>query len=174
MQRSIVPRFIVPLATISLITIVNACELFTPHPQLNEAQVEEIQSFQIETPLPKVQKAATFVLQGLGYTIENKDASSGFITAKGLVQQRQAPSECNYVWDPYQRKNIEHCRKGERYSVFRKLTITFEQIGNYTHLRLIIVLADSKNGDRILTNREAHQNIFTRIEERLFVRDTLE
>ncbi len=154
---------------------VSGCEFFDSlgQPPLNEAQIEEIQSFELEAPLAKVQRASILVLQGLGYRIEEQDKATGFIEARGLVRQRRAADECSYVWDEYKQENVQRCRDGERYSVHRRLTLAFEQIGDYTHLRLIIVIVDSKNGDRILKNNEAHQSIFSRIEERLFLRESL-
>lgn len=158
-----------------LALLVSGCEFFDNFgsPPLNEAQIEEIQSFEVEAELSKVERASILVLQGLGYVIEKQDSKTGFIEAKGLVSQRRAADDCYYVWDAYKKQNVQRCRAGERYSIYRRLTLAFEQIGDYTHLRLIIVIVDSKNGDRIVTNNDAHRNIFSRIEERLFLRESL-
>ena len=160
---------------LGLIFLTSGCEFFDSLGQapLNEAQVEEIQSFEVEAARAKVERAAILVLQGLGYTIEKQDSATGFIEAKGLVSQRQAADDCYQVWDAYRQANVQRCSKGERYSIYRRLTLAFEQIGDYTHLRLIIVIVDGRKGDRISTNSRAHEDVFSRIEERLFLRESL-
>ncbi len=149
-------------------------ESLAPKPPLTEAQREEIQSRQWETSSENVHKATIFVLRGLGYQITSDRADTTLVEAKGLVSQKRAPSDCQSVWDPVAKQNVQRCQPGERYHVFRKLTLAMERIGKYTHLRLIIINVNSRYGDKIVTDNALHERIFSRIEERLFVRDTLE
>ncbi len=152
----------------------SSCGLFEIVPPLTEAQREEIQSRQWEASLEDIRKSTAFVLRGLGYRITSSPSDKTLVEAKGLVRQKQAPDDCRSVWDPLTKRHTQHCQPGERYQVFRRLTLTMERIGNYTHLRLIVVHVNSRYGDKIMTNNALHERIFGRMEERLFVRETLE
>ena len=157
--------------------LVCSCALFDfepPPPPITEAQLQERQSRQWETPIANVHKSAVFVLRGLGFQITSNTAEKAFIEARGLTRQRQAPDDCRSVWDPYARRHVQNCQPGERYQVFRRFTLTMERIGKYTHLRLIAIDVNSRRGDNIVTDGALYERIFSRIEERLFVRKTLE
>ena len=143
-------------------------------PPITEAQREEMQSRQWEASIDDIHKGLVFVLRGLGYQITSDKGDKTLVEARGLVRQRKAADDCTSVWDPVARRHVRHCRPGERYQVFRRLTLTMERIGDYTHLRLIIVSVNSRYGDKILTDNALYERIFGRIEERLFVRETLE
>ena len=150
-----------------------SCGLFDIVPPITEAQREEMQSRQWETSIADVHKASVFVLRGLGYRITSSPTDKTFVEAKGLVRQKQATDDCRSVWDPLAKQHVQHCQPGERYQVFRRASLTMERIGDHTHLRLIVVSVNSRYGDRILTNNALYEQIFGRIEERLFVRNTL-
>ncbi len=149
-------------------------ESLAPAPPLTEAQKEEIQSRQWEASSEDIHKAGIFVLRGLGYQITSDLADKTLIEAKGLVRQKRAADDCRSVWDPVAKINVQHCQPGERYQFFRRLTFTMERIGKYTHLRLIVVDVNSRYGDKIVVNNALYERVFGRIEERLFVRETLE
>ncbi len=154
-----------------------SCALFDfepPPPPITEAQLQERQSRQWETSITDVHKAVVFVLRGLGYRITSNTAEKAFIEARGLTRQRQAADDCRSVWDPYARRHVRNCQPGERYQVFRRFTLSMERIGKYTHLRLIAIDVNSRHGDKIVTSNALYERIFNRIEERLFVRETLE
>ena len=156
------------------VVLLCSCGLFDIAPPITEAQREEIQSRQWETAIEDVHRASIFVLRGLGYQITSDKNDRTLVEARGLVKQKRAEDDCRSVWDPLARRHVRHCQPGERYQTFRRLTLTMERIGNYTHLRLIVVNVNSRYGDKILTDNALHERIFSKIEERLFVRETLE
>ena len=163
----------------SLLLLLPSCAFFDflqqpSTPPVTEAQLEEIQSRQWETPTEKVHKSAIFVLQGLGYQVTSDRNDKTQVEARGLVSQKQSPDICKSVWNPLLGKHVQNCRPGERYQAFRRLNLTMERIGKYTHLRLIIVSVNSRYGDKILKDNALYERIFRKLEDRLFIRETLE
>lgn len=131
-------------------------------PAMTPLEIQSLQTREYEEPMDIVFPSVVSVFQDLGYSVENADIASGFITARSAAKS----SEATKFWF------------GSTSVSQTKATGFIEAIGNVTRVRISFVGVQEESTaygreDRKETPilaADAYQNAFERIENAIFVR----